>query len=583
MHHHHLHDEKPVNYDPRLLKRMLLYARPYARPLALSLLFSLLITALQLAQPYVLKVAIDDYIIGPGSFQELQRLGLIFFGIYVGGLVLNYFQFNLLMRTGQRIIYDIRQDLFAHLQRLSTSFFDNNPVGRLVTRLTNDPQALNEMYTSFLVDFFKDMFLLIGIIVIMLNMHFTMALVTFSVFPLILLAILIYRKKALPAYREIRKQLARINTFFAENIAGIRIIQVLGQEKNRSSLFNDINNNYLMASLREIKIFAVFRPSMDLLRSLALALLLWYGSGQVLAGVIPFGVLYAFTNYVDQFFRPINDISEKYNVLQAATAASERIFQLLDEKEDIESPEKPLPPGEGGGSVEFKNVWFAYEDENWILKNVSFYIAPGEKIAVVGPTGAGKSTLINLVNRFYDVQKGEILFNGTGIKKLDLEELRRQVGVIHQDVFLFSGTVRDNITLDSVSLSQEELDEICKAANAYEFIQKLPHKYDTRLGERGITLSTGQRQLIAFARLLAFDPHVFIFDEATAHIDTYTEKLLQDSLKNAAKGRTSIIIAHRFSTIKNAERIFLIRRGELTEITDRGDTGDTGTGYLSTF
>ncbi len=583
MHHHHLHDEKPVNYDPRLLKRMLLYARPYARPLALSLLFSLLITALQLAQPYVLKVAIDDYIIGPGSFQELQRLGLIFFGIYVGGLVLNYFQFNLLMRTGQRIIYDIRQDLFAHLQRLSTSFFDNNPVGRLVTRLTNDPQALNEMYTSFLVDFFKDMFLLIGIIVIMLNMHFTMALVTFSVFPLILLAILIYRKKALPAYREIRKQLARINTFFAENIAGIRIIQVLGQEKNRSSLFNDINNNYLMASLREIKIFAVFRPSMDLLRSLALALLLWYGSGQVLAGVIPFGVLYAFTNYVDQFFRPINDISEKYNVLQAATAASERIFQLLDEKEDIESPEKPLPPGEGGGSVEFKNVWFAYEDENWILKNVSFYIAPGEKIAVVGPTGAGKSTLINLVNRFYDVQKGEILFNGTGIKKLDLEELRRQVGVIHQDVFLFSGTVRDNITLDSVSLSQEELDEICKAANAYEFIQKLPHKYDTQLGERGITLSTGQRQLIAFARLLAFDPHVFIFDEATAHIDTYTEKLLQDSLKNAAKGRTSIIIAHRFSTIKNAERIFLIRRGELTEITDRGDTGDTGTGYLSTF
>ncbi len=583
MHHHHLHDEKPVNYDPRLLKRMLLYARPYARPLALSLLFSLLITALQLAQPYVLKVAIDDYIIGPGSFQELQRLGLIFFGIYVGGLVLNYFQFNLLMRTGQRIIYDIRQDLFAHLQRLSTSFFDNNPVGRLVTRLTNDPQALNEMYTSFLVDFFKDMFLLIGIIVIMLNMHFTMALVTFSVFPLILLAILIYRKKALPAYREIRKQLARINTFFAENIAGIRIIQVLGQEKNRSSLFNDINNNYLMASLREIKIFAVFRPSMDLLRSLALALLLWYGSGQVLAGVIPFGVLYAFTNYVDQFFRPINDISEKYNVLQAATAASERIFQLLDEKEDIESPEKPLPPGEGGGSVEFKNVWFAYEDENWILKNVSFYIAPGEKIAVVGPTGAGKSTLINLVNRFYDVQKGEILFNGTGIKKLDLEELRRQVGVIHQDVFLFSGTVRDNITLNSVSLSQEELDEICKAANAYEFIQKLPHKYDTQLGERGITLSTGQRQLIAFARLLAFDPHVFIFDEATAHIDTYTEKLLQDSLKNAAKGRTSIIIAHRFSTIKNAERIFLIRRGELTEITDRGDTGDTGTGYLSTF
>ncbi len=583
MHHHHLHDEKPVNYDPRLLKRMLLYARPYARPLALSLLFSLLITALQLAQPYVLKVAIDDYIIGPGSFQELQRLGLIFFGIYVGGLVLNYFQFNLLMRTGQRIIYDIRQDLFAHLQRLSTSFFDNNPVGRLVTRLTNDPQALNEMYTSFLVDFFKDMFLLIGIIVIMLNMHFTMALVTFSVFPLILLAILIYRKKALPAYREIRKQLARINTFFAENIAGIRIIQVLGQEKNRSSLFNDINNNYLMASLREIKIFAVFRPSMDLLRSLALALLLWYGSGQVLAGVIPFGVLYAFTNYVDQFFRPINDISEKYNVLQAATAASERIFQLLDEKEDIESPEKPLPPGEGGGSVEFKNVWFAYEDENWILNNVSFYIAPGEKIAVVGPTGAGKSTLINLVNRFYDVQKGEILFNGTGIKKLDLEELRRQVGVIHQDVFLFSGTVRDNITLNSVSLSQEELDEICKAANAYEFIQKLPHKYDTQLGERGITLSTGQRQLIAFARLLAFDPHVFIFDEATAHIDTYTEKLLQDSLKNAAKGRTSIIIAHRFSTIKNAERIFLIRRGELTEITDRGDTGDTGTGYLSTF
>lgn len=568
MHRHHLPEEKPLNYDPRLFKRMLLYARPYARPLIISLLLSLFVTVLQLAQPYVLKIAIDDYILGPGSLQELQRLGLLFLSIYVTGLILYYFQFNLLMQTGQRIIYDIRQDLFAHLQRLSISFFDNNPVGRLVTRLTNDPETLNEMYTSFLVDLFKDVFLLIGIVAIMLYMHFVLAMVTFSVFPLILLAVLIYRKKALPAYRELRKQLARINTFFAENIAGIRIIQVFGQEKNRSSLFDEVNMSHLSASMREIKIFAVFRPFMDLLRSLALALLLWYGSGQVLADVIPFGVLYAFTNYVDQFFRPINDISEKYNVLQAATASSERIFQLMDEKEDIKSPEKPLPEAEGGGSVEFRNVWFAYENENWVLKNVSFSIAPGEKVAVVGPTGAGKSTLINLINRFYDVQKGEILFNGVDIRKQDLRELRQQVGVIHQDVFLFSGTIRENITLNAISLPQEKLDQICRAANAYEFIQKLPRKYETFLGERGVALSTGQRQLLAFARLLAFNPKVFIFDEATAHIDTYTEKLLQDSIQYAAKERTSIIIAHRFSTIKTAGRIFLIRRGEFAEIDD---------------
>jgi ATP-binding cassette subfamily B protein len=563
---HHFHDESTPGYDPHIFKRLLLYARPYTGLLCLSFLLILTVTAIQLAQPYILKVAIDDYILGPGSPGGLQKLGIIFLFFYVTGMLLHYVQFNILMQTGQRIINDIRTDVFSHLQKLSIPFFDRNPVGRLVTRVTNDAETLNEMYTSFLVNLLKDLFLLAGIIIIMLRLHTALALISFSVIPLVALIIILYRRKARPAFRELRKQLTRINAFFAENIAGIRIIQVFLQEKQRLNLFREINENYFLASLQEIKIFAVFRPAMDLSRSLALALLLWYGSGAVLQGFIPFGIIFAFINYLDQFFRPLYDISDKYSILQAAMASAERIFELIDQKEEVANPSSPRALEGIRGAIDFEKVWFAYTNEDWVLKDVCFNIKPGEKIAVVGPTGAGKSSLVNLINRFYDVKKGTIKVDGLNVKEFDLKDLRRHIGIVHQDVFLFSGSVKENITLNTLSLTSSQLEEVARAANAYEFIQKLPQQFDTPLGERGIGLSTGQRQLLAFARILAFNPAVFILDEATAHLDTYTENLLQETLDYATKGRTSIIIAHRLSTIKKADRIFLISGGKLTEI-----------------
>ena len=564
--HRHFHEEEEIRYDPRLFRRMLGYASPYLRPLLGALAIILLVTAVQLAQPYILKIAIDDYILGPGSPRGLQVLGLSFLAVYCAAMVLNYLQFNLLMGTGQRIINDIRTDVFAHMQTLSIPFFDRNPAGRLVTRVTNDAETLNEMYTSFLVNLFKDLFMLAGIVIIMLRMHVTLALLTFTIIPLVVLTVAIYRKKAREAYRELRSKLARINAFAAENIEGIRIIQAFLQEQARGKLFTDINHSHYLASLKELKVFAVFRPAMDLFRSLALALLLWFGMGPVIQGVIPFGVLFAFITYVDHFFRPLNDLSDKYNILQAAMASAERIFELMNKKPEIADPPEPVSLTRAQGEVVFRDVWFAYEEEEWVLKNVNFTVKPGETVAVIGPTGAGKSSLINLINRFYDVQHGEVLLDSHNVKNLCLEDLRRQIGVIQQEVFLFSGTIRENITLNRLNLSQEQLDLIAKQANIDTFIQGLPQKYDTPVGERGASLSTGQRQLLAFARILAFDPSIFILDEATAHIDSYTEKLLQESLRQATRGRTSFVIAHRLSTVREADRIFYLRQGELREV-----------------
>ncbi len=567
MHRHgHFHEEQEVRYDPRLFMRMLGYARPYVPSLLGALAIVLLVTAVQLAQPYVLKIAIDDYILGPGSAQGLQTLALFFLLLYTMAMVLHYLQFNLLMGTGQRIINDIRNSVFAHMQTLSIPFFDRSPAGRLVTRVTNDAETLNEMYTSFLINLFKDLFMLIGIVIIMLRMHVTLALLTFTIIPPVLLAVALYRKKARQAYRELRRQLARINAAAAENIEGIRVIQAFLQEKRRGELFMGINQDHYRASLQELQVFAVFRPVMDLFRSLALAVLLWFGMGPVIQGTIPFGVLFAFITYVDHFFRPLNDLSDKYNILQAAMASAERLFELLDEKAEIASPLEPVRLTRVQGRVSFEQVWFAYRDANWVLRDVNFSVQPGETVAVIGPTGAGKSSLINLINRFYDVQKGAVSIDGHNVKTFDLEKLRRQVGVVQQDVFLFSGTIRENITLNRLSLSNQQLETIARQANAFEFISKLPLQWETPLGERGASLSTGQRQLLAFARILAFQPSIFILDEATAHIDTYTEKLLQDSLQQAIRGRTSFIIAHRLSTVRQAQRIFFVKEGRLTEI-----------------
>lgn len=556
--HHHFNDEKPLKADPRLLRRMLGYAVPYRASLFLALLLTLAVASLQLTQPYILKIVIDDYILGPGDRNGLIRLALIFFFVYCAGLFLYYYQFNLLMRTGQRIINDIRQDLFAHLQKLPLAYLDHNPAGRLVTRVTNDAETLSEMYTGFIVDLLRDLFLLAGIIVVMLRLHTPLALLTFTFIPVVLIGIAVYRRKAQPVFRELRRLLARLNAYAAENIAGIRVIQAFLQEDDRYNRFREINEEHFQANFQELKIFAVFRPAMDLFRSLALATLLWFGGASVLAGVIPFGVLFAFINYVEQFFRPLNDISERFSIFQSALASAERIFQLLDEKKEEERESGNKVAATIRGDVEFEQVWFAYEEDDWVLQDVNLSIKKGEKVAIAGPTGAGKSTLVSLLNRFYPLTRGIIRLDGTDINEFNLRELRRQIGTVQQDIFLFNATVRENITLNAVTLSDTELEAACRSAGSYSFIAALPQKFDTLVGERGFTLSTGQRQLLALTRILIFNPAIFILDEATAHLDTQTEETLHQSLSKAMEGRTSIIIAHRPSTLEIVDRILYL-------------------------
>ncbi|HBG00880.1 MAG TPA: ABC transporter ATP-binding protein, partial [Firmicutes bacterium] len=481
------------------------------------------------------------------------------------GFVLNYIQAYLLQYTGQRIVFDIRQELFTHLQRLALAFFDGNPVGRLVTRVTNDTQNLHEMYTAVLVNLFKDIFMILGIIVVMFRLDLRLALVSMATLPLIVVITAVFRIKARQAYRETRVRLARINANFAENISGMRLVQIFRQERRKYKEFDDVNSDHYQASMRELRIFAIFRPSIELVYSLAMAILIWVGGGRLLQGAVEFGVLFAFISYLELFFRPINDLTEKYNIMQASMASAERIFLILDEEPAIAEVSEPLPMGEVQGQIEFRNVWFAYVGEDWVLKDVSFTVQPGETVAFVGATGAGKSTIMNLLSRFYDIQKGQILIDGQDIKELSKAELRRNVGLVMQDVFMFSGTIGENIRLNQPNITAERVKSVAKHVNAHQFINTLPKEYEEPVTERGSTLSAGQRQLIAFARALAYDPAILILDEATASIDTETEMLIQDALPKLMAGRTSLVVAHRLSTIQDADTIIVLHKGTLRE------------------
>lgn len=495
----------------------------------------------------------------------LYRLGLIFFLLILAGFILNYLQVCLLQYAGQKIIYDIRMKVFTHLQSLSLSFFDRNPVGRLVTRVANDTETLNEMFTSVIVNLFKDIFLLAGILLAMLQMDRRLALVSMVTLPLIGAATVLFRIKARQAYRQVRTKLAAINADLQENISGMRIIQIFNQQLNQYRQFDRINREHYQANMQEVWTFAVFRPTIDLFQSFAIAVLLWYGGGQVIRGALQFGVLFAFINYIQQFFRPISSMTEKYNVMQSAMASSERIFQLLDRSEIISDPDMPVWLPEIKGRVELKNVWFAYEGENWVLKDVSLAVEPNQTVALVGATGAGKSSIINLLSRFYDAQKGSILIDGIDIRRLKKEELRRQIGVILQDVFLFSDTIAGNISLNNEEISLDQVKHAARLVHADDFISRLPDKYRHQVEERGATLSAGERQLLAFARALAYDPPILILDEATSNIDTATELLIQEALKKLARGRTTIIVAHRLSTIQHADKIVVIHKGRIRE------------------
>lgn len=496
----------------------------------------------------------------------ITKIGLIFLLAIIIVFIFNYLQTYILNHTSQKIIFNIRQDLYSHIQSLSVSYFDKNPVGRLVTRVTNDTETLNEMYTGVLINLFKDVFILVGIIIVMLKMNYKLALISFSLIPLILIASIVFRKKIREVYRLGRVQLAKINSTLNENITGMKTIQIFKKEEKISKQFDEINTAYLNTAKKEVNLHAIFRPSIEVIRSLGLAILIYYGSGQVISGYIEFGVLYAFIDYLQKFFQPILDLTEKYNILQAAMASSEKIFAILDEDDMIENTNNPVPIKELKGKIEFKNVWFAYEDENWVLKDVSFTINPGEIVAFVGATGAGKSSIINLITRFYDIQKGEILIDGVNIKKYDKFELRKHIGVVLQDVFLFTGTIKDNIRLNNHDISDEEIKQIAKYVNAHHFIEKLPKQYNEPVMERGATLSAGEKQLLAFARTLAFNPSILILDEATSNIDTETELLIQDALQKLIKGRTTIAVAHRLSTIQNSDKIIVLKNGVIQEM-----------------
>jgi ATP-binding cassette subfamily B protein len=562
-------DEEAIGkaLDWALLRRLTRYLRPYRVQVAAAFALLALQSLLGIIPPWLIKVAVDEQI-ARGDVAGLSRTALLFVAVLVTQFAVNYAQLVLVARIGQLVMFDMRLSLFSHLQRMSLSFFDRNPVGRLMTRVTSDVEVLNELFTSGLISVFGDIFLLFGILGAIVVLDPKLAAVSLSVAPLLVLATHLFRVKVREAYRDIRGRVARINANLQESLTGMRVIQLFGQEERAFGAFERVNREHMDAFQRSILYYALFFPAVDLLGAIALGLIFWHGGGEVVRGTISLGVLIAFIQYVQGFFRPIRDLSEKYNTFQNAMASSERIFGLLDEPEGIADragPAPALPEREATrGEVRFERVWFAYKGDDWVLRDVSLAVRPGEKVALVGATGSGKTTLVQLLGRYYEPARGRITLDGVDLRDWPQRELRRRLAVVPQDVFLFSGSIEENVRLGK-PIPREAVERAARVANADRFIRDLPDGYNTVLHERGGGLSAGERQLLAFARALAVDPPILILDEATSHIDSRTEGLIQEALERLLAGRTAILIAHRLSTIRSADRIVVLHKGEVRE------------------
>ena len=588
-------------YDARLMRRLLTYLAPYKLATFVSIAAILVKALCDVSGPYLVAVAIDRYMTGhptakstwfarwlsPNPWHGITQIAMIYMAALVISYVCEFLQTYLMQWTGQKIMFDLRRQIFTHLQRMHVGFFDRNPVGRLVTRLTSDVDALNEMFTSGVVAIFEDVFALVFIVLVMLRMNWWLALLTFAVLPLIFIATLIFRKYVRDSYRRVRSAIARINSFTQEHITGMSLVQLFNRQRRAYQDFEDINRTHMIAFKDGIMAYALYYPAVEIFSSTAIALVLWVGGRGVMHSAVTIGVLVAFIQYALRFFRPIQDLSEKYNILQAAMAASERIFKLLDAQPEIVSPPQPKT-GDGSGSIEFRNVWFTYQrldsetaarvarstpseletmsDIEWILRGVSFRIEPDQTAAFVGHTGAGKTTIVSLMMRFYDIQHGQVLIDGLDVREHDLLRLRQHFGVVLQDPFLFSGTIGDNIRMGTTDITEARMQMAAEQVNVHDFIVSLPGGYKEPLRERGNSLSTGQKQLINFARALAHNPRILILDEATSSVDTDTEIRVRMALERIIEGRTSVVIAHRLSTVQRADTILVMHKGHLREM-----------------
>ena len=574
------HDEDVVGkaYDARLMRRLLAYLRPYRWQALLALAAIIANSMLQLAQPYLMKLAIDRYI-PAASLDGVNRIAVWYFGILIAAFCLEFTQTWLLQSTGQRIMFDMRMQIYGHLQRLDLRFYDRNPVGRLMTRVTTDVDVINDLFTSGVVSIFGDVFTLAGIMIVMLTMNWRLALVSFAVLPLIFLVTQWFRRNVRESYRTVRRLIARINAYLQEHITGMATVQLFRREARAFAQFERINQEHRVANVESIFYYAVFYPAIEVIGALAAALTIWYGGRSVLQGSLTLGSLVAFLLYSQRFFRPISDMSEKFNILQAAMASSERIFKLIDEPVTIQNPPdtglaRRSAEREGRslnrGHIVFDHVWFAYNpsdggEPDYVLRDVSFEVKPGERVGIVGATGAGKSTLINLLLRFYDVSRGRILVDGVDVREMQLHQLRGLFSLVLQDVHLFSGTIGENIRLGADTITDEHIRSAAAAVHADSFIARLPGGYGAPVAERGATLSVGQKQLLSFARAMAFDPRVLVLDEATSSVDTETENLIRDALHVLMAGRTTIAIAHRLSTIQDMDKILVLHKGKVRE------------------